>query len=115
MGTTKATTRRSRSRSCTPRSESAQPVADLREHLVVHGDLTADEALALDEKFQEKLKKAQDEVKKTPVKKRGMPGFTGRWQGLRPRYSFVPVPTAVPFDTLREITDRISQMPMVSI
>jgi 2-oxoglutarate dehydrogenase E1 component len=81
------------------------------EHLVVHGDLTADQALAIDERFQEKLKKAQEEVKKTPLKKRGMPGFAGRWEGLRPRYSFAPTQTAVPFDTLREISDRITQMP----
>ena len=81
------------------------------EHLVVHGDLTADKAQAIDEKFQEKLKKAQEEVKKSPPKKRGMPGFNGRWQSMRPRYNFAPTPTAVPFDTLREITDRITQMP----
>jgi 2-oxoglutarate dehydrogenase E1 component len=81
------------------------------EHLVVHGDLSADEALAVDEKFQEKLKKAQEDVRKAPPKRRGMPGFTGRWEGLRPRFSFTPVKTAVPFDVLREVTDSITQMP----
>jgi 2-oxoglutarate dehydrogenase E1 component len=81
------------------------------EHLVVHGDLTADEALAVDEKFQEKLKKAQEEVKKAPPRKRGMHGFAGRWQKLKPRYDFTPAQTAVPFETLREVTDRIVQMP----
>ena len=77
------------------------------EHLVVHGDLTADEALAVDEKFQEKLKKAQEEVKKTPPQKRGMHGFAGRWKGFEPRYDFTPVRTGVPFETLREVTDRV--------
>ncbi|HEY1377851.1 MAG TPA: 2-oxoglutarate dehydrogenase E1 component [Gemmataceae bacterium] len=81
------------------------------EHLVVHGDLTADEALAIDEKFQEKLKKAQDEVKKSPPKKRGMHGFSGVWRGLRPRFDFTPAATAVPFDVLREVTDGVTQMP----
>src|SRR5207302_5836233 len=81
------------------------------EHLVVHGDLTADEALAVDEKFQEKLKKAQEEVKKAPPKRRGMHGFSGRWRGLRPRYDFTPAKTAVPFETLREVTDHVIQMP----
>lgn len=81
------------------------------EHLVVHGDLSADEALAVDEKFQEKLKKAQEDVKKAPPKRRGMPGFAGRWEGLKSRYDFNPVNTAVPFDLLREVTDSITQMP----
>jgi 2-oxoglutarate dehydrogenase E1 component len=81
------------------------------EHLVVHGDLSADEALAIDEKFQEKLKKAQEEVKKSPPRKRGVPGFTGRWNGLRPKYSFAPVPTAVPFERIREVADGLSRMP----
>ncbi|HEX4591460.1 MAG TPA: thiamine pyrophosphate-dependent enzyme, partial [Gemmataceae bacterium] len=81
------------------------------EHLVVHGDLSADEALALDEKFQEKLKKAQEEVRRAPPRKRGVPGFTGRWQKLQPRYDFTPVRTAVPFETLREVTDHVIQMP----
>jgi 2-oxoglutarate dehydrogenase E1 component len=81
------------------------------EHLVVHGDLTADEALAVDEKFQQKLKKAQEDVKKAPPKRRGMAGFTGRWAGLKSRYDFSPVATAVPFDLLREVTDAITRMP----
>jgi 2-oxoglutarate dehydrogenase E1 component len=81
------------------------------EHLVVHGDLSADEALAVDEKFQEKLKKAQEEVRTAPPRKRGVPGFTGRWQKLQPRYDFTPVRTAVPFETLREVTDHVIQMP----
>jgi 2-oxoglutarate dehydrogenase E1 component len=81
------------------------------EHLVLHGDLSADEALAIDERFQDKLKKAQEEVKKAPPRKRGMHGYTGRWAGLKPRYSFAPVSTAVPFDTLLEVSDRITQMP----
>src|SRR5439155_9721846 len=81
------------------------------ENLVLHGDLTAEAAEAIDEKFQEKLKKAQEEVKKEPPKKRGMRGFSGRWGGLRPRYSFAPVNTAVPYELLREVSDRIVQMP----
>jgi 2-oxoglutarate dehydrogenase E1 component len=81
------------------------------EHLVVHGDLTVDEAQAVDEKFQEKLKKAQEEVKKAPPRKRGMGGFAGRWEGLRPRYDHTPVRTAVAFETLREVTDHVTQMP----
>jgi 2-oxoglutarate dehydrogenase E1 component len=81
------------------------------EHLVVHGDLTVDEALAVEEKFQEKLKKAQEEVKKAPPRKRGMGGFAGRWEGLKPRYDHTHVRTAVPFETLREVTDQVTQMP----
>lgn len=81
------------------------------EHLVVHGDLTADEAQAIDERFQEKLKKAQEEVKKAPPKKRGMHGFNGRWTGIKSRSHLTPVATAVPLSELREITDAISRVP----
>jgi 2-oxoglutarate dehydrogenase E1 component len=49
------------------------------EQLVLHGDLTAEAAEAIDEKFQEKLKKAQEQIKKEPPKNRGMRGFSGRW------------------------------------
>jgi 2-oxoglutarate dehydrogenase E1 component len=81
------------------------------EHLVLHGDLTAEAAEAIDAKFQEKLKKAQEEVKREPPKRRGMRGFSGRWATLKPRYSFAPAATAVPYELVREITDRIVQMP----
>jgi 2-oxoglutarate dehydrogenase E1 component len=81
------------------------------EHLVLHGDLTAESAEAIDAKFQEKLKKAQEEVKKEPPRPRGMRGFAARGEGLQPRYSFVPVTTAVPYELLREVTDRMTQMP----
>src|SRR5207244_10941030 len=81
------------------------------EQLVLHGDLTAEAAEAIDEKFQEKLKKAQEQIKKEPPKTRGMRGFSGRWERLKSRYNFAPVKTAVPYDLLREVTDRIVQMP----
>src|SRR5262245_54700862 len=41
------------------------------EHLVLHGDLTAEEAEAVDAQFQEKLKKAQEQVKAEPPRRRG--------------------------------------------
>src|SRR5262249_24209617 len=81
------------------------------EHLVVHGDLTADQAEAIDAQFQEKLRKAQEEVKSEPPRKRGMHGFSGRWDGIKPRYNFAQARTAVPYELLREVTDRITQMP----
>jgi 2-oxoglutarate dehydrogenase E1 component len=81
------------------------------EHLVLHGDLSAEDAEAIDQKFQEKLKKAQEQVKQEPPRKRGMHGFAGRWDGLKPRYNFAPAKTAVPYEHLREITDHVVQMP----
>src|SRR5262245_30065610 len=55
------------------------------DQLQQQGDLKPEETAAIEERFQHKLRKAQDEVRDAPLKKRGMPGFTGRWSGLRPR------------------------------
>jgi 2-oxoglutarate dehydrogenase E1 component len=80
------------------------------ETLILRGDLTTDETEAIDQEFQGKLQKAQEEVKAHPPK-RGMPGFLGRWSGFTNQYSHAPVPTAVPFETLWEITEGLTRLP----
>jgi 2-oxoglutarate dehydrogenase E1 component len=80
------------------------------ETLIMRGDLTTDETEAIDQEFQAKLQKAQEEVKAHPPQ-RGMPGFAGRWSGFTNQYSYAPVPTAVPFETMWEITEGLTRLP----
>jgi 2-oxoglutarate dehydrogenase E1 component len=81
------------------------------EQLILQGVLTADEAEAVDEQFQAKLQQAQQEVKLHPPARRGMPGFGARWSQFTPAYSSKPVSTAVPYETLGEITQRMTEVP----
>jgi 2-oxoglutarate dehydrogenase E1 component len=81
------------------------------EQLIMRGDLTADETEAIDEQFQAKLHQAQQEVKSSPPRRRGMYGFAGRWERLTPNYSHTPVETGVPYERLLEITERVTSLP----
>jgi 2-oxoglutarate dehydrogenase E1 component len=81
------------------------------DQLQQQGDLKQEEITAIEEKFQHKLRKAQEEVRAAPLKKRGMYGFAGRWTGLRPRSTGGPVNTAVPFDMLRTIAEKTTHVP----
>jgi 2-oxoglutarate dehydrogenase E1 component len=81
------------------------------EQLIMRGDLTTDETEALDQTFQEKLQTAQKEVRSGPPIHAGMRGFSGYWQGLTSRYSHAPVQTGVPYEMLRDITHRMTQLP----
>jgi len=81
------------------------------EQVILQGVLTVDEAEAIDEQFQSKLHQAQHEVKLHPPAPRGMPGFGARWSRFTPAYSSTPVDTAVPYDTLWEITQRLTEVP----
>jgi 2-oxoglutarate dehydrogenase E1 component len=81
------------------------------EQLIMRGDLTADETEAIDEQFQAKLQGAQHEVKSGPPRRRGMPAFGGRWQGLTSRYSHVPVETGVPYEPLLAIAEGSARVP----
>jgi 2-oxoglutarate dehydrogenase E1 component len=80
------------------------------EDLILRGDLTVDETEAIDEAFQEKLTKAQQEVKKSPVRP-WMRGFEGRWKGMSRAYSNRPVDTAVSYETLWQITQAATHVP----
>jgi 2-oxoglutarate dehydrogenase E1 component len=81
------------------------------EQVILQGVLTVDETEAIDEQFQGKLHQAQREVKQHPPGRAGMPGFGARWSRFTPAYSSAPVDTAVPYDTLWEITQRLTEVP----
>jgi 2-oxoglutarate dehydrogenase E1 component len=81
------------------------------EQLIMRGDLTADETEAIVEEFQSKLNSAQQEVKSGPPRRRGMPAFGGRWQGMSSRYSHAPVDTGVPYERLLAIAEGAARVP----
>jgi 2-oxoglutarate dehydrogenase E1 component len=80
------------------------------EQLIMRGDLTTAETEAIDEDFQARLQKAQQEVKNKPPSKRSR-SFAGQWNGLTPRYSHALVHTAVDEATLARITDCLTTVP----
>jgi 2-oxoglutarate dehydrogenase E1 component len=82
-----------------------------QDRLIITGDLTADEAEAIDQKFENKLDESLHEVKKGPHEYATMHGFDGRWQGMTPEYSHAPVETGVPEETLRFISAGLIHVP----
>jgi 2-oxoglutarate dehydrogenase E1 component len=78
--------------------------------LVTRGDLTIDQSEAITHEFQEKLNKAQTEIKESPQYV-GMKGFSGRWKSLSPRYSSESIETGVPFATLHRVVEAIARAP----
>jgi 2-oxoglutarate dehydrogenase E1 component len=80
------------------------------EKLIMTGDLTTDEAEAIHAEFEGKLNTALEEVKTRP-KAAGMLGYQGRWQGYSNHYSWAPVETGVPYQTLQFIAERLGRVP----
>jgi 2-oxoglutarate dehydrogenase E1 component len=81
------------------------------EQLVLTGDLTVDEAEALDSKFEAKLQAALEEVRAGPAHYTGMHGYEGQWKGLTPHSTNAPVETGVPEETLRRIAAGLTRVP----
>jgi 2-oxoglutarate dehydrogenase E1 component len=81
------------------------------EQLIMRGDLTADETEAISEEFHNRLQAAQQTLKRSPPRRRGMPSFGGRWKDLAPAYSLAPVETGVPYETLLKITEGLVRLP----
>jgi 2-oxoglutarate dehydrogenase E1 component len=81
------------------------------EQLLKNGELKLDEAQAIDQEFQAKLQKAQQEVKAGPPRRHGMKGFAGAWQGLQQFYSAASIETGVPRATLQRITQHLTRVP----
>jgi 2-oxoglutarate dehydrogenase E1 component len=82
------------------------------EQLIMNAELSADEAETISETFRDKMQAVYDEVHNShtappPVQH----GFAGHWKGLSPQYSFEPVETGVPYETLKRISDAISSVP----
>jgi 2-oxoglutarate dehydrogenase E1 component len=82
------------------------------ENLIMTGGLRTDEAERIEEDFKKRLQAIYDEVHdKHAAPAPAQPGFQGAWKGLSPQYSFEPVETGVPYETLRHITDALATIP----
>ena len=76
------------------------------------GELSVEEAETIAETFGEKMQEVYDEVHSGKVPpKLVQPGFAGAWKGLTPHYSFAPVETGVPYETLKAISDAMARVP----
>src|SRR5262249_26719264 len=82
-----------------------------REKLTLRGDLTGAETEGSAGQSEGKLQAALGGVPAAPPRRVGMRGFGGRWQGLKPYFSATPVNTAVPYETLEFIADKIANVP----
>ncbi len=82
-----------------------------QDRLIITNDLTADEAEALDQKFENKLDESLNEVKQGPHEYATMHGFDGRWQGMTPEYSHAPIESGVSEETLRFISAGLLRVP----
>jgi 2-oxoglutarate dehydrogenase E1 component len=82
------------------------------ESLVMSGELSSDEAETIAETFAEKMQEVYEEVHSGNVPARHIqPGFSGSWKGLTAHFSFAPVETGVPYETLKAITDASARVP----
>src|SRR5262245_19185907 len=82
------------------------------EHLVMTGELSTDEVETIAETFRDKMEEVFKEVHErqdAPVP--AQHGFAAHWKGLTPRYSFAPVETGVPYDTLAKMTTAMAVIP----
>ncbi len=82
------------------------------ESLVMSGELSTEEAETIAETFGEKMQEVYDEVHGGNVPSKALqPGFSGAWKGLTPNYSFEPVETGVPYETLKVVSDTLGRVP----
>ena len=81
------------------------------EKLIQSGELSQEEADTIAETFGDKLQAVYDEVHDHAAKIPPTPGFGGPWKGLKPGYSFAPVDTRVPVETLQKITRATATIP----
>src|SRR5262249_14802114 len=81
------------------------------ERLISQGELSADQARALDEQFHAKLQEARNEVREHAQPPDNMRGYAGQWHGLSPKYSHAPVETGVAREKLLQIVDGLTHVP----
>jgi 2-oxoglutarate dehydrogenase E1 component len=81
------------------------------EQLIIRGDLSVEETEGIDRDFHAMLQNAQQDVRKSPPRTRGMKGFSGRWNGFSAQYSHKPIETGVPYETLKRITESLTRLP----
>jgi 2-oxoglutarate dehydrogenase E1 component len=83
------------------------------ENLVMSGELSSEEAETIAETFAEKMQEVYEEVHsgKTRPPEPAERGFTGIWKGYTAQYSFQPVETGVDRDKLRQIAQKLGELP----
>lgn len=81
------------------------------DRLVSNGDITAEEARTIDEKFESKLNASLDQVRNAGIPYHGMEGFKGSWKGFVKDYSFDPAHTSLERETLVEILQAGERFP----
>jgi 2-oxoglutarate dehydrogenase E1 component len=82
------------------------------ENLVMTGQLSSEEAETIQETFAQKMEEIYKEVHANRAAPRPLPpGFAAHWKGLSPHFSFAPVDTGVPLETLRAIGDKVAALP----
>ncbi|MDX2038763.1 MAG: 2-oxoglutarate dehydrogenase E1 component [Isosphaeraceae bacterium] len=91
-----------------------RPIREIyNEQLIASGELTRDEADTILETFRDKMQKVYDEIhdRSHEVKLPAPVGFNGHWRGMKREYSFDPVQTGVPRETLVEIVRKSAVIP----
>ncbi len=81
------------------------------ETLIRSGELSAEEAETIAETFGDKLQSVYEEVHDHAARIPQAPGFGGPWKGYKAGYSFAPVDTGVPLETLKRIARATSAVP----
>ncbi len=81
------------------------------DRLIGQGAITAEEARAIDEKFESKLSSALEQVRTAGIPYSGMAGFQGSWKGFVKDYSFHSEPTAISKEILMEILASTEKFP----
>jgi 2-oxoglutarate dehydrogenase E1 component len=81
------------------------------EQLVLNGELSSEEAETIADMFPEKMQQVLEEVKRGASETNPKAGFGGAWTGLNSTFSFTPVETGVPIESLRIITEKLVQTP----
>jgi 2-oxoglutarate dehydrogenase E1 component len=80
--------------------------------LIAAGELSQAEADTIAETFKDKMQSIYDEVHVRRVQPKPLQhGFGAHWKGLTSRYSFAPVDTAVPLETLKALALQLSAFP----
>jgi 2-oxoglutarate dehydrogenase E1 component len=81
--------------------------------LIAAGELSQAEADTIAETFKDKMQSIYDEVHVRRVQPKPVQhGFGAHWKGLTPRYSFTPVETGVPRETLRTLANQLAAFPV---
>jgi 2-oxoglutarate dehydrogenase E1 component len=80
--------------------------------MIDDGVLTAEQLAKINQEFHDKLDAAQQDMRRSPRRRRGMAKFEEpRWQKFVRTYSHDPVETGVPYQTLRAIADSLTAVP----